>query len=179
MYTWVAFLRGINVGGKNSLPMKELVRELEALELRNVRTYIQSGNAVFESAKKVPANLGTRIASRIEERYGFKPHVLILSATAFEKAVQANPFPEAASEPKTLHLSFLASSPKSPDIDALTAVQTPTERFRLIGQVFYLHAPDGIGRSKLATKVEKAMGVDATARNWRTIDSVREMLSSQ
>ncbi|MCZ6698847.1 MAG: DUF1697 domain-containing protein [Planctomycetota bacterium] len=179
MSTWIAFFRGINVGGKNSLPMKDLVRELEALDLRDVRTYIQSGNAVFESPKKVPATLGARIASRIEKRHGFKPQVLILSAGALEKAIRSNPFPEAASEPKSLHFCFLASLPRSPDIDALTAAQTRTERFRLIGQVLYLHTPDGIGRSKLAATVEKALGVTVTARNWRTVDSLREMLSSQ
>lgn len=177
--TWVALFRGINVGGKNSLPMKELVRELEALDLQNVRTYIQSGNAVFESPKKVPTTLATGVASRIEKRHGFRPQVLILSASAFEKAIQSNPFPEATSEPKTLHFYFLKSLPTSPDFDSLTAAQTRTERFRLIGQVMYLHAPDGIGRSKLAVKVEKALGVAVTARNWRTVDRLREMLSSQ
>ena len=159
--------------------MKELVQELDALDLQEIRTYIQSGNAVFESSRKVPATLGAQIASRIEKRHGFKPHVLILSASAFESALRSNPFPEAASDPKTLHLSFLASAPESPDLDALTAVQSPAERFRLIGQVFYLHAPDGIGRSKLAAKVEKALGVATTARNWRTVDNLRKMLSAE
>ena len=105
--------------------------------------------------------------------------MLILSASAFESALRCNPFPEAAADPKTLHLLFLASAPDSPDLDALAAVQSPTERFRLIGQVFYLHAPDGIGRSKLATKVEKALGVATTGRNWRTVDNLRKMLSAE
>ena len=100
-------------------------------------------------------------------------------APCSQPGIRSNPFPEAASEPKSLHFCFLASSPRSPDIDALTAAQTRTERFRLIGQVLYLHTPDGIGRSKLAATVEKALGVTVTARNWRTVDSLREMLSSQ
>ncbi len=159
--------------------MKELVHELNALDLQEIRTYIQSGNAVFESSKKVPAALGAQIASRIEKRHGFKPHVLILSAGAFERALRSNPFPKAVSDPKTLHLFFLASPPESPDLDALTAVQSRTERFQLMGRAFYLHAPDGIGRSKLAVKVEKALGVATTARNWRTVDNLLKMLSAE
>jgi uncharacterized protein (DUF1697 family) len=178
MAKWVALLRGINVGGKNSLPMTELVGDMEACGLRNVRTYIQSGNAVFESPGKVPASLGPKIASRILERRGFEPHILLLSAAAFQKAIRANPYPEATAEPKTLHFGFLAASAKSPDTAALAAVQSPSERFELIGKVFYLHAPDGIGRSKLAVKIEKALGVPVTGRNWRTVDSLREMLAA-
>ena len=179
MSRWVALFRGINVGGKNSLPMKELVHELEALGLQEIRTYIQSGNVVFESSKKVSATLAAQIASRIEKRHGFEPHVLILGAAGFEEALRRNPFPEAVSDPKTLHLFFLESTPESPNLEALTAARSPTERFRLIGQAFYLHAPDGIGRSKLAAKVEKALGVATTARNWRTVDNLRKMLSAE
>lgn len=179
MSAWIALFRGINVGGRNSLPMKDLVRELEALGLREVRTYIQSGNVVFESSKKVPATLGAQIAARIEKRHGFAPEVLILGAGELERAVRSNPFPKATADPKSLHLFFLASSPDSPDLDALTAVKSRSERFRLLGRVFYLHAPDGIGRSKLATKVEKALGVAATARNWRTVDKLCAMLRAE
>lgn len=175
MPTWIALFRGINVGGKNVLPMKELVRELESLKLKNIRTYIQSGNAVFEGPRTGVATLGERIGKRIEKKRGFKPHVLILSARKLEDAIASNPFPEAEAEPKSLHLYFLDAVPKSPDLDKLNRLKKSSEQFELVDDVLYLHAPDGIGRSKLAAAVEKCLGVAATARNWRTIDRILEL----
>ena len=176
MGTWIAFFRGINVGGKNVLPMKQLVRELENLNVKNVRTYIQSGNAIFQSPKEIIATLADRIGKNIEKGHGFKPQVLILSAKQLEHAIALNPFPEAESEPKTLHLNFLASVPVAPDIESLNNVKTPSERFHLIDDIFYVHAPDGVARSKLAAGVEKFLGVSATGRNWRTVQKISEMV---
>jgi uncharacterized protein (DUF1697 family) len=178
MSTCIALFRGINVGGKHLLPMRELVDDLQSLGCEDVRTYIQSGNAVFEYSRSV-ASLGKRISKKIEERHGFGPHVLILDADQLHQAIASNPFPEAESDPKTLHLSFLASPlPRlaARQINALGALKSPTERYNLIDHVFYLHAPDGVGRSKLAAKVEKSLGVPATARNWRTVVKLAEMV---
>ena len=131
MSTWIVLFRGINVGGKNVLPMDELVRDLQSLHLEGVKTYIQSGNAIFRSSRKVSAALGAKIAAKIEDRHGFRPHVLILSADQLENAMESNPFPEAEAEPKTLHLFFLASPPAAPDIESLSAAKSPSEwRFR-------------------------------------------------
>ena len=175
MSTWIVLLRGINVGGKNILPMNGLVRDLQSLNLENVKTYIQSGNAVFRSSRKVSATLGAKIATKIENRHGFRPRVLILSADQLEDAIESNPFPDAEAEPKTLHLFFLAWAPAAPDIESLTEAKSPSERFHLTDHVFYLHAPDGIGRSKLAANAEKFLGVAITARNWRTVQKLWEM----
>jgi uncharacterized protein (DUF1697 family) len=82
---------------------------------------------------------------------------------------------EAEAEPKTLHLYFLASVPKKPDLAALERVKRDSEQFALTGMVFYLHAPDGIGRSKLAERVERSIGVAVTARNWRTVSKIVAM----
>ena len=175
MSTWIVLFRGINVGGKNILPMNELVRDLQSLNLEDIKTYIQSGNAIFRSSSKVPTTLAAKIATKIEDRRGFRPHVLILSADQLENAIESNPFPEAEAEPKSLHLFFLASVPEAADIESLTEAKSPSERFRLTDHVFYLHAPDGIGRSKLAANAEKYLGVAVTARNWRTVQKLREM----
>lgn len=175
MITWILLLRGINVGGRNRLPMDDLVSILESLGLEDVETYIQSGNVVFRSPGKVPPTLEDEIGAAIEESHGFRPRVLLLRARRLERAAGSNPFPEAEAEPKTLHVFFLASEPESPDVEALTGIASPSERFHLAEDVFYLHAPDGIGRSKLAANVEKHLGVAATARNWRTVDRLREM----
>lgn len=172
MTTYIALFRGVNVGGNKVLPMKELARLLEDLGLHGVRTYLQSGNAVFRSKERDAASLASALSAAVEKQRGFAPHVLLLSLPDLERAVAANPFPEAASEPQTLHLYFLASAPAEPDLSALERLRSERERFALEGSVFYLHAPDGVGRSKLAASAEKLLGVAATARNWRTVGQV-------
>ena len=95
---------------------------------------------------------------------------------AAEKAAAANPFPQAAGNPASLHLFFLDAAPKNPDVKSLEALRTGSEAFALKGRVFYLYAPDGIGRSKLAERAGRFLGVDsATARNWRTVTTLLAM----
>jgi uncharacterized protein (DUF1697 family) len=177
MATYVALLRGINVGGKGTLPMKELVAILESVGCTNVRTYIQSGNAVFEHSATDAAKLAGKLTMAIDKARGFSPQVVMLEAKHLAKIVQANPFPEAESEPKSLHVWFLAAKATKPDRDALTKLKAKSERFELYGAAFYLYAPDGIGRSKLAANVERHLGVAATARNWRTVGKLLEIAS--
>ena len=175
MNTYVAFFRGINVGGNNPLPMKELVAALESIGARKVRTYIQSGNAVCESAEKNLARLSKQLSTEINKRCGFEPHVHILTLDALSKAIAENPFPEAVADPSSLHLGFLASPPKSPNLEKLATLRKDSERFLLTERVFYLHAPEGVGRSKLAANSEKLLGVQMTDRNWKTVCKVKEM----
>ncbi|MBA2713941.1 MAG: DUF1697 domain-containing protein [Rubrobacteraceae bacterium] len=175
MKTWAALFRGINVGGNNILPMKELVATLESVGCQDVETYIQSGNTVFRSEEEDASLLSDRIRTAVEESHGFEPRVLVLGAEELERVVRSNPFPEAESEPKSLHVYFLASSPERPDLDALEGIKGDRERFVLEGDTFYLNAPDGVGRSKLAAKAEKLLGVSATARNWRTVVKLSAM----
>jgi len=182
MKTYIALLRGINVGGKNTLPMKELAKLLEDLGSHNVKTYIQSGNIVLQSKEKNATRLANKIRAGIKERFHFEPHVLLLKIQELETAIKNNPFPEAESEPTTLHLGFLASAPKDPDMQKLKSIGKENERFVLKSNVFYLHAPDGIGRSKLAASAEKLLGVPQTGRNWRTVcqlmDIVKGLIAS-
>ena len=178
MKTWILLLRGINVGGENKLPMKDLREHMASLDLEDVQTYIQSGNAVFRASDETVAGLPERLASAIDKHHGFSPQMLILSRDEWEAAMDANPFPEAQAEPKTLHLFFLASAPEAPDLEALERLQVPSERFHLTDDVFYLNAPDGIGRSKLVTRIGKCLGVEMTARNWRTVETLSELAGS-
>lgn len=175
MKTYIALLRGINVGGRNMLAMDDLVAILEGLSLENVRTYIQSGNVAFESEREDFSELPDRIAREINENHGFRPQVLLLSLTELERAIASNPFPEAEAEPKSLHLYFLEYEPRDPDLDTLETKRAESEDYVLAGKVFYLHAPEGIGRSKLAVGAERALGVPTTARNWRTVNKILEM----
>lgn len=178
MNSYVALIRGINVGGKNPLPMKELTHALEGIGCHNVETYIQSGNVVFYSACTA-ARLTEDIADEIVRRQGFKPYVVVLEKSEFKRAVDNNPFPEGVSDPKALHLAFLHAVLSSPALRDLEALRAPSERFELIGQVFYLFAPDGVGRSKLAAKREKVLGVPMTDRNWNTVSKIRSMLEER
>lgn len=175
MNTYIALFRGINVGGNNPLPMKELVVLLEDIGAKNVRTFIQSGNAVFHSAEKNPSQLSKQLVAEIKKRHGFETRVLVLSREAINAAIARNPFPEAEADPSSLHLGFLASTPKNPDLEKLNSVKKASERFHLSENVFYLHAPEGVGKSKLAASTEKLLGVPMTDRNWRTVCKIRDL----
>lgn len=177
MSTFIALFRGINVGGNCILPMKELKVILEKLGLQSVRTYIQSGNVVFKSEEKDRRKLSVEISAAVKKKYGFEPRVMLLSAEELENAIKANPFPEAQAEPVTLHLGFLADVPQNPDRQELERLKAGKEQYKLDGKVFYLYAPEGIGRSKLAARVERLLGVEITDRNWRTVQKIMEMVN--
>ncbi len=170
MHTYIALLRGINVGGRNSLPMAELVETLQQLGYHAVRTYIQSGNAVFRSATPLDASHAEAIAEALAQAKGFRPEVLLLSRTQLAAALAAAPFP--SEEGKALHLFFLVTPVAHADLARLDALKAASERYALDGQTFYLYAPDGIGRSKLASGLERTLGVATTARNWNTLQRI-------
>ena len=176
MRTQIALLRGINVGGKNLLPMEGLRRLLADLGCLNIHTYLQNGNAVFQHAVEGAAVLAERMGAAIVEGYAFRPELMILESGELAAAMASNPFPEAVTDPSTLHLVFLSSIPESPDLASLDAVRRDGERYALKGRVLYLHAPDGIGRSKLAARIERSLGVSGTSRNWRTVTKIAALV---
>ncbi|MHB0969759.1 MAG: DUF1697 domain-containing protein [Thermoanaerobaculia bacterium] len=173
MKTYVALFRGINVGGRGMLPMKELVTILEESGFTSVRTYIQSGNAVFQSSRAVTSKVVGEIVSRIRKSRGFSPVVMIVELADLARAIERNPFE--AAEGNALHLFFLERKPDAPDLEGLAKLKTKTEEFKLDGSVFYLHTPDGLGRSKLAANIERRLGVAATGRNWNTVNKLLEI----
>ena len=172
MKRWIGLFRGINVVGNNLLPMASLVRHLEAMKLKNVKSYIQSGNVVFDTTSKNLTSLTKSIVARIADEHGFAPRLLLISPDALQQAFDGNPFPHADAEPKSLHFFFLDKPSTNPNTKALESAKAETESYVLTDLVFYLHAPDGIGRSKLASRVEKHLGVTATARNFRTVEKL-------
>ncbi len=173
MNTYILLFRGINVGGNNVLPMKELVQLLETLDCKNVKYYIQSGNIICEHGETSKTRLIARIRAAIFKHSGFEPKILILDKTEFEKALENNPFP--TDQGKTLHFYFLEETPQNPNIDKIADIASSSEKFKLVDNVFYLYAPDGIGRSKLAAHVERYLNVSATARNWNTVSKLWDM----
>lgn len=175
MRTYIALFRGINVGGRHVLPMKELKRVLEKNGCVDVQTYIQSGNVIFRSTISDAARVARRLTAAVSSSHGFEPHVLVLTRNEIESATAGNPFPEVVDNPKSLHLFFLAKIPKKPDLRTFEALKAESERFQLKGRILYLHTPDGFGTSRLAARVERLLGVEATARNWRTVTTMLEM----
>lgn len=170
MNTWIALLRGVNVSGHHKLPMKDLVKVMEKAGFKEVKTYIQSGNLVYKSDEKRPEDL----VNLIDTHFGFKPAVFIMNKMDLEAAASNNPY--TADQGKMIHFFFLDQTPEKPDFELLNSVKSPTEDFRLIENVFYLYAPDGIGRSKLAEKVGRALkGCSMTARNLNTIEKLLVM----
>jgi uncharacterized protein (DUF1697 family) len=156
--------------------MKELAAAFEGAGFGSVRTYIQSGNVVFQSRTGTARTLGTRIARLVLEEFGFEPRVMVISGQELAAAIRGNPFPAAHQNPKLLHLYFLAERPQKPDLESLAKVDAGREKFVLKGAVFYLYTPDGFADSVLQSRVERSLGVAATARNWRTANELLRML---
>ncbi len=173
MTTHIALFRGINVGGNNVLPMKALVKLLEQMGLAAVQTYIQSGNVVFQSDENDLPTLAASISSQVQRQFGFAPKVLLLSAQQLLQAIDNKPFPD--SEGKALHFYFLDRPADHPDRERLEQLKSDSEQYQLTGQVLYLYAPEGIGRSKLAAAVEQCLGVAVTARNWNTVAKLQQL----
>lgn len=176
MKSWIALLRGINVVGKNKLPMREFAASLERAGFRSVRTYIQSGNVIFQSPNGSARTLAARISQLILEEFGFAPRVMVITGEELARAVRGNPFPGAHKDHKSLHLFFLSEHPAKPDLVSLAQLDAGREAFALKGGVFYLYTPDGFADSVLRSRIERCLGVQATGRNWRTANELLRML---
>jgi len=170
MKTYVVLLRGANVGGKNILPMKELKVHLESNGFENVKTYIQSGNLILQSSY----NPEQTVKTLIQSHFGFTPEVLALSEDEFNSSAINNPYQEY--DGKFVHSYYCKEVPKI-DFSKLTKFISATEQYEVLGNVFYLHAPDGIGRSKLVANIEACLGVPATGRNLNTVTKLKAMIS--
>jgi uncharacterized protein (DUF1697 family) len=177
MNTYILLLRGINVGGNGLLPMKELVAILDGIGYKNIQTYIQSGNVVLQHKAKLGKKDADAISKLILKKKGFTPKVLLLEKKELLSAIKSNPFE--TSDGKALHFYFLESESAKHNINLIESAKAKTESYKLTKQVFYLHAPDGVGKSKLAVTVEKALGVPVTARNWNTVAKLVEMIEGE
>ncbi|MFJ3616551.1 DUF1697 domain-containing protein [Streptomyces iakyrus] len=176
--TYAALLRGINVGGSRKVPMADLRTLLADLGHENVRTHLQSGQAVFSSGHGGEESLAGEIAQAIEKRFGFGVDVIVRDHAYLRAIAEACPFPAADLEPKQLHVTYF-SAPVTPDRFAeIDQDAYLPEEFRLGDRALYLYAPNGLGRSKLAEHLSKPrinQGVIATTRNWNTVVKLVEM----
>ena len=176
--TFIALLRGVNVGGKNILPMKALRNAMENAGFGNVRTYIQSGNIVFESSEANRATLASQVSRCIKASHGFEPLTHILSAAQLRQAIEENPYASRDVEANQVHFYFLERTPSQGVLEQAQQLAANEEECAIIGSVFYLFTPNGIGRSKLAARAEKTLGVAATARNLRSALKILNLAES-
>ncbi|TGQ31854.1 DUF1697 domain-containing protein [Mesorhizobium sp. M00.F.Ca.ET.216.01.1.1] len=172
---FVALFSGINVGGNRVVKMAELRSFFEGLGFSDVATYVQSGNTVFRSQKGDAATLTKMIEAAFEKRWGFYSRIMVRDLGWFERLVTENPYPEIAGEPTKLHAYALEREPTSEEIARLAEKCTGPERFEVKGDVLYLHAPEGIGKSVFANLIPRTLKVPGTARNWRTVLTLLEM----
>ncbi|MFJ8135467.1 DUF1697 domain-containing protein [Streptomyces sp. NPDC096013] len=176
--TYAALLRGINVGGSKKLPMADLRTLLEGLGLDGVRTYLQSGQAVFTSGHGDEESLAADIARAVGKRFGFTVDVVVRDHAYLAAIVADCPFPAAELEGKQLHVTYYSvpvEDDRFADIDQAAFLP---EEFRLGDRALYLYAPDGLGRSKLAAELSRPRlnkGIVATTRNWNTVVKLVEM----
>lgn len=171
----IALLRGINVTGRNKVPMVELRSLCVELGWRDVQTYIQSGNVLFAAAG-APATLEDELERAIKNCFGLSIPVVVRTTTQWRAYVQANPLSEiAAREPNRL---LLALSKRPPQSDALQALRARAEQEEIVqvGDALYIHYAAGVGRSKLTPALlDRLVGSPVTARNWRTVLKLAEL----
>ncbi len=175
METFISILRGINVGGNRIVPMKELKSLYEDMGFKDVITYIQSGNVIFE-ANKV-SKLPDKIETKIKEKFQLEVPVIIRSVEEMRAAIAANPFIEQKGIDITkLHITFLEDIPKKTELENIKKYDYPPDKFIIINMEVYLYCPNGYGTSKLTNNFfENKLKVKATTRNWKTVNKLVEL----
>jgi uncharacterized protein (DUF1697 family) len=176
--TYVALLRGINVGGNNKLPMKDLARIFDEAGCGNVRTYIQSGNVVFDVEPQMAAVIPARVTASIAERFGFKVPVLLRATDEIQGVLHGNPFLGTGAEETALHVLFLAEAPEPDRVADLDPDRSRPDAFVVRGREVYLWLPNGVAHSKLTNGYfDSKLAMMSTGRNWRTVVRLFEMMS--
>lgn len=177
MSVHIALLRGINVGGHNALPMKDLAAMFGEAGCSDVRTYIQSGNVVFEAAPTLARRIAGVITASIGDRFGLEVPVVTRSADQLAAIVSANPYAREGTDEKWLHVAFLADTPSAAGIAALDPQRSPPDEFVVHNAEIYLSCPNGMARTKLTNAYfDTTLGTTSTVRNWRTTLKLLEMV---
>jgi uncharacterized protein (DUF1697 family) len=173
---YVALLRGINVGGKNSLPMRDLAAMFAEAGCSDVKTYIQSGNVVFAAPSSVTTRLPLQIAAAIEKKFKLRVPVILRSHSDIAAVARGNPFVGPEQPIERLMVMFLSSSPSAAAVASLDPARSPPDEFVVRGREIYMRCPNGYGQSKLSNAYFDAkLETTSTGRNWRTVLTLLEM----
>ena len=177
MPTYVALLRGINVGGSKKIKMEQLRRSFAELGLEDVHTYIQTGNVIFKTGDMAAVELTQRAEDKILSDFGLSVRVILRTAVELGQSIRNNPFTQRKGiQPAQLHVFFLSRVPTKTAVKELEALPAGTAELRWCGRELYLHTPDGFGRTKLPN-FDKVLSVTATARNWNTVNKLYQLAS--
>ncbi|MCI5081950.1 MAG: DUF1697 domain-containing protein [Saprospiraceae bacterium] len=177
--TYIALLRGINVSGQKKIKMADLREALSQLSFSNIRTYIQSGNILFDSEEENIRELETQIHDKIQAAFGFDVPVLVIRPELLHRIMKENPFLDQGKETNKLYVTFLAEKPETDQIKLLESVDYSPEEFILEDSFLYFYFPNGYGRTKLNNNFfEKKLKVKATTRNWKTINKLYELATN-
>ena len=172
----ISMLRGVNVGGHNMIGMEALREAYEDLGLRNSQTYVQSGNVVFTTTERDLTALAARIEDSLEQKFGFRPGVVLRTAEEMRDVIERNPFAGRKDiHPGKFVVTFLRAMPAAEMREAVLQIKPSPEELRLDGRELYIYFPDGQGRSKLVPVLDKVLKKSGTARNWNTVTTLLEM----
>ena len=172
--TYIALLRGINVGGK-VLKMADLREAVAGLGFEDIQTYLQSGNMVFRAPKAGDGALAKRISDAIRDHKAMDVTVMVRDAAEWNAIVSGNPYAQAGEFPKTVHAFILDQMPEASRLDMLRAKEAGREEWQILDGTLYLHTPDGFGKSVLGGIVERILKVPMTARNWNTVLALQQL----
>jgi len=180
MPRYVSILRGINVSGKNKIKMTELADLYRSLAFTAVESYIQSGNVVFGSPAGSNQEIASMIEEGIKEAFGLEVPVIVRSKKDFQKVISHNSFiSRTGIDPAFLHVTFLERKPGKDRLAAFSPSGLGQDEFAVSATEVYLYCPGGYGKTKLSNAfLEKQLGVTATTRNWKTVNTLNEMLNA-
>jgi len=179
MSTNVALLRGINLGGKNPLPMADLAQMFVDAGCADVQTYIQSGNVIFKASQSKLEKLPGLITKSIAENFGFKIPVMLRTAEQLGETIENNPFLKAGAAEEMLHVYFLAGVPDARNAAGLDPARSLPDAFFVRGRDIYVQLPNGMGRTKLSNAYfDSKLATISTARNWRTVLKLFELMQA-
>lgn len=174
----VALLRGVNLGGKNRLAMKDLARLCEGLGCRDVRTYLQSGNVVYRAAPELAGRVQTDLRSALATELGLDVPVITRDAHGLHAVVTGSPYIARGLDPATVHAMFLADLPEASLVAALDPARSPGDAFEIANADVHLHLPNGVARTKLTNAwFDARLRTKSTVRNWNTVTALLSMVS--
>lgn len=176
MTSHIALLRGINVGGNNKFPMKDLARIFSEAGCTDVKTYIQSGNVVFKADDSLLMDLSERLAGSIAQYFGRPIPVVFRRSDELAAVVENNPFLASGADSDALHVMFLAEQPNAQAIAKLDPGRSPNDSYTVIGREIFLHCPNGLAQTKLSNAYfDSKLDTTSTCRNWRTVMKLLEL----
>jgi uncharacterized protein (DUF1697 family) len=181
MNTYISMLRGINVGGHTQVSMAALKDVYSTLGFKNIRTYLQSGNVLFECSALQTASLADAIEAGLKTALGMNIAVVLRTPGDYQRLIESNPFLHGRqADPASLHVTFLKQAPSDLQAGQRLAPPGSVDEYILLGQDVFLFCPNGYGKTRLSNAFfERKLGTPATTRNWKTVLALHHMVYGQ